>query len=355
MRALSEFDPQVLAQHLEENGFKPSHARKLLRAYFLASGEPPLESLELGRSLLDHLSAEIPLVSSRVIRDVTARDGTHKLLVGLHDGNRVESVLMPAYRADRAAACVSSQVGCAMGCDFCASTRSGMQRNLTSGEMVEQFLHLQRVAQTHNRRISSLVFMGMGEPMHNLENVLPAIDRIATPGLGGRGWRNITVSTVGVISGIDQLARAGRRVALAVSLHAPDDQTRAAIVPSARRWKVADIVAAAQAYSARTRTITTIEYCLLAEVNDSDEQAHQLAQLLHDFEAHVNLIPYNWIGTGLSGRIYRKPTIERMEAFAGILSSRGVVTHFRRTRGDDVNAACGQLRETTLVEPGAIA
>jgi 23S rRNA (adenine2503-C2)-methyltransferase len=195
----------------------------------------------------------------------------------------------------------------------------------------------------------------MGEPMHNLENVLPAIDRIATPGLGGRGWRNITVSTVGVISGIDQLARAGRRVALAVSLHAPDDQTRAAIVPSARRWKVADIVAAAQAYSARTRTITTIEYCLLAEVNDSDEQAHQLAQLLHDFEAHVNLIPYNWIGTGLSGRIYRKPTIERMEAFAGILSSRGVVTHFRRTRGDDVNAACGQLRETTLVEPGAIA
>jgi len=350
MQSISEFDLIAMRELLGAWGFKPSHAPRLLRAYYQSHGRLEFDQLELGESLRQRIERELTMMSSSVLTSVTSDDGTQKLLVVFAAGGTAEAVLMPAYRAGRAAACVSSQIGCAMGCDFCASTRGGLQRSLSSGEIVQQFLHLQHAAAQLGRRIRSLVFMGMGEPMHNLENVCAAIDRIAAPGLGELGWRNITVSTVGVVSGIEQLAHCGRRVALAVSLHAPDDETRGAIVPTGRRWKIADIIAAAKQYAHVTGTIVTIEYCMLDGVNDSPEQAQQLAELLRGFRAHVNLIPYNWIGRGVSGREYRQPSRQRMEQFAGILSERGVVTHFRRTRGDDVAAACGQLREREMVQ-----
>jgi 23S rRNA (adenine2503-C2)-methyltransferase len=232
-----------------------------------------------------------------------------------------------------------------MGCDFCASTRRGLERDLESGEIVEQFLHLRQVAAEVGRRLTSLVFMGMGEPMHNLDNVIAAIKRIAGPGMGSLGWKHITVSTVGIVPGIDRLAEADLNVHLAVSLHAPDDATREKIVPTGKRWKIADIMAAARRFEAKTHRIPTLEYTMLAGVNDSEEQAFLLADLMEGFRAHVNLIPYNWIGPGLSGAIYRKPEEGRMNRFLEILRGRRVVAHFRRTRGDDVNAACGQLRE----------
>src|ERR1044072_8093925 len=153
---------------------------------------------------------------------------------------------MPPPRPDRAAGCVSSQIGCAMGCDFCASTKSGLERNLEAGEIVEQFLHLKSIAAESGRRLTSLVFMGMGEPMHNLDNVITAIRRIAHPDLGGLGWRQVTVSTVGVVPGIDKLADADLNVHLAISLHAPDDATRAKLVPANRRYPVTEIIAAAR-------------------------------------------------------------------------------------------------------------
>ena len=275
-------------------------------------------------------------------------DGTAKLLVAFPDGGAVESVLMPGHRPDRAAGCVSSQIGCAMGCDFCASTRGGLERNLGSGEIVEQFLHLKAHASSMGRRITSLVFMGMGEPMHNLDNVIVAIKRIADPQMGALGWRQITVSTVGIVPGIDRLAEADLNVHLALSLHAPDDETRARIVPSNRRYPVAEIMSAARRFEAKTRRIPTIEYCMLAGVNDSDEHARALCSLMAGFRAHVNLIPYNFSGAGLSGITYHKPAEERVQAFLAILRSSGVVAHRRATRGDDVNAACGQLRETQI-------
>jgi 23S rRNA (adenine2503-C2)-methyltransferase len=186
--------------------------------------------------------------------------------------------------------------------------------------------------------------------MHNLEQVVPAIRRIAAPGMGELGWKQITVSTVGIVPGIEHLAEANLNVHLALSLHAPDDGTRSLLVPANRRYRVAEIVEAARRFQERTGRIVTIEYCVLAGVNDADEQAHQLSDLLHGFRAHVNLIPYNPIGSGLSGVVYHRPSPERVTRFLRILQDRGVVAHCRRTRGDDVNAACGQLREMTVLQ-----
>jgi 23S rRNA (adenine2503-C2)-methyltransferase len=233
-----------------------------------------------------------------------------------------------------------------MGCDFCASTKRGLERNLEAGEVVEQFLHLKAQAANMGRRITSLVFMGMGEPMHNLDNVIGAIKRIADQAMGALGGRQITVSTVGVVPGIERLADADLNVHLALSLHAPDDETRARIVPANRRYPVADIMSATRRFADRTGRIPTIEYCLLADMNDSDAHARRLAQLMEGFRAHVNLIPYNWVGAGLSGIVYRRPSDARVQQFLHLLRSANVVAHRRETRGDDVNAACGQLRET---------
>ncbi len=282
-----------------------------------------------------------------------AADGTVKLLLQFTTGGAVETVLMPSHRPDRAAGCISSQIGCAMGCDFCASTRRGLERDLSAGEIVEQFLRLKEEANKTRRRIASLVFMGMGEPMHNLDNVVAAIHRIADRRLGNLGYRAITISTVGIIPGIEKLAALDLGVHLALSLHAPDDVTRAKIVPTAKRFLVADIMHAAKMFQEKTGRIVNIEYCLLAGVNDSGEQAHELARLMENFRAHVNLIGYNSIGPAMSGAIYHRPSDDRIARFTQILRDANVVTHFRRPRGDDVNAACGQLRETQLIQIGS--
>jgi 23S rRNA (adenine2503-C2)-methyltransferase len=273
-----------------------------------------------------------------------AADGTCKLLIRLPDGKTVEAVLMPDFREDRAAGCISSQVGCAMGCDFCATTKTGFERNLTSGEIVEQFLALRREAALAGRRLQTLVFMGMGEPMLNLEAVVAAIRRIGDNAVGGLGWRQITVSTVGIVPGIDALAETGLPVHLAVSLHAPDDETRARLLPMGRRFKVEDILAAADRYQARTARPVTIQYCLLQGVNDSAAQARQLAGLVGARRMHVNLLRYNPTGLSLRGVDYEPSSEQSSSAFLEILRDQGIVTHFRRPRGRDIDAACGQLR-----------
>jgi 23S rRNA (adenine2503-C2)-methyltransferase len=352
MAALSDFDLPDLQRELQSSGIYPSHALRLLRAFYDSGGAVDVLSLPLGKALHHKLRTELSPRQSKVIARHESADGTVKLLVEFTAGGAVECVLMPSHRPDRAAGCISSQIGCAMGCDFCASTRHGLERNLTAGEIVEQFLHLKAEATRTNRRIASLVFMGMGEPLNNFDQLAAAIPRIAEPQLGNLGYRAITVSTVGVIRGIEQLAQSNLRVYLALSLHAPDDETRAKIIPTARRFKVADIMSAARNYQHQTGRIVNIEYCMLAGVNDSDSQAHELARLMEGFRAHVNLIPYNAIGPGISGAIYQRPSVERMDRFMQILRDANVVAHFRRTRGDDVNAACGQLRETRLVQVG---
>lgn len=348
MLALVDHERSSLAALFGAWGCKPAHAGRVLRSFYENSGRLDLDPSQIGRALLERLG-EIPHRRSRVATAHRSADGTTKLLVEFTGGGSAEAVLMPSHRPDRAAGCVSSQIGCAMGCDFCASTTSGLDRNLEAGEIVEQFLHLRATAAETGRRLTSLVFMGMGEPMHNLDNVLGAIRRIADPDLGGLGWRQVTVSTVGVVPGIDRLADADLNVHLALSLHAPDDAARARLVPVNRRYPLADILAAARRFQRRTGRVVTIEYCLLAGVNDSDDHAAALAHLLHGFRAHVNVIPYNPTGsTGISGARYDRPSRERTLSFLTVLRAGGAVAHARQTRGDDVSAACGQLRRGTL-------
>jgi 23S rRNA (adenine2503-C2)-methyltransferase len=364
MSALSEYDVESLVRLFEAWGHPRGNTRKLLRRYYDSAGES-IEGVQIAQELNARVLGEMGLWSTRIITRREATDGTVKLLVGVQGENgiagssslpayrllptayssSVECVLMPSYRSDRAAGCVSSQVGCAMGCDFCASTKTGVERSLTSGEIVEQFLRLRGEANRLGRRLQTIVFMGMGEPLMNYDNVVAAIRRIAGEDLGALGWRHVTVSTVGIVPGIDRLTEEGLGMHLAVSLHAPDDDTRSAIVPTGKRWRVAEILAAVRRYQAASGRIATIEYTLLAGVNDSDAQAELLAERIGGARMHVNLIPYNSIGMGLSGREYHRPGVERLNRFLDILRERGVVAHFRRTRGADIEGACGQLRE----------
>lgn len=342
--SLAELSIDQFASRLSAWGYKPSHAGRLLRAFYERPGTPDFAKLKLPARLVDRLGPELPYWSSALAQAQHAEDGTAKVLLRLADGRTVESVMMPDFKGERAAGCVSSQVGCAMGCDFCATTKTGYERNLTTGEIVEQFLRLKVEAAAAGRKLHTLVFMGMGEPMLNLANVLEAIRRIAGNQLGGLGFGQVTVSTVGLVPGIEELERSGLGVALAVSLHAPDDETRAQLLPPAKRFSIDSILQAADRYQAATGRITTIQYCLLKGVNDSPAQARLLAGRLNGRRMHVNLLRYNATGLSLKGVAYEAPSEEGALRFLTTLRESGVVAHFRRPRGRDIDAACGQLR-----------
>ncbi len=341
--AFADQDVATFQTQLVAWGFKPSHAGRILRAHY-AGTEIDWEKLRLPQPLQEKLRRETTALTSPAARQLS-EDGTTKLLLRMADGRTVEAVLMPDFRDDRAAGCISSQVGCAMGCDFCATTRTGFERNLTAGEMVEQFLALRREALAVGRRLQTIVFMGMGEPMLNLDHVLAAVRRIADNDLGALGWRQITVSTVGIVPSIDALTAANLNVHLAVSLHAPDNATRERLLPVGKRFGVEEILAAADRYQSRTGRPVTIQYCLLKDVNDSPEQARQLGALLATRRMHVNLLRYNPTGLSLLGINYEPVSDETAESFITTLRKEGVVAHFRRSRGRDIDAACGQLRQ----------
>ena len=348
--ALVDHDTASLQEQLAAWGHKRVHAATVLRQFYAHDGGP-VDWLGQGlpHALVEHLRTDISeAVSSLAARQV-ADDGTTKLLLRLQDGRTVESVMMPDFRGERVAGCISSQVGCAMGCDFCATTKTGFERNLSAGEMVAQFLALRREARALGRKLHTIVFMGMGEPLLNLDAVLAAVDRIANNAMGGLGWRQITISTVGIVPAIDALDATGLNVNLAVSLHAPDDVTRSHLLPMGRRYGVAEIMAALDRFQARRGRPTIIQYCLLRDVNDTLEHARALAAVVGGRRIHVNLLTYNPTGTSLRGLMYQKSEDATAEAFWRTLREHGVVTHFRRSRGPGIDAACGQLRRRTAV------
>jgi 23S rRNA (adenine2503-C2)-methyltransferase len=344
MPSLADIDPAALAQKFATWGYNPAHATRVLRAFYQGGDTANADARRLPRGLAERLHTEFAPGAVTLTTRQVAGDGTTKLLLRLGDGRTVESVLMPDFRADRAAGCISSQVGCAMGCDFCATTKTGFERNLTAGEIVEQFLALRRETQSVGRKLQTIVFMGMGEPLLNLEAVLTAVRRLADNKLGALGWRQITVSTVGIVPGIDALTASDLNINLAVSLHAPDDATRARLLPMGKRFPIADILAAADRFQARRGRPVTIQYCLLAGVNDSLAHARLLAELLGSRRMHVNLLRYNPTGLSLQGIQYQPTSDAMAEAFVAVLRKRKVVAHFRRSRGPDIDAACGQLR-----------
>ena len=346
MRALADYDIESLRAEFAAWGCKAAQADRILLAFYHHAGHVDWAGLELGRTLLANIRKHIALRQSRVLAQSESLDGTLKLLLGLDHGGSVETVLMRTSFPDRAAGCISSQIGCAMGCVFCASTQGGLERNLSAGEMVEQFLRLKEKALAAKRRVATVVFMGTGEPLLNLDNVIAAAKRIAGRGMGDVGWRQITVSTVGIVPGILKLAEANLNINLALSLHAPNDEVRSRIVPANLRYGVREILAATRRFYELTGRIANIEYCLLAGINDSDGHARALAALLDGFRAHVNLIPCNSISAG-----FQAPPPERQQRFLSILRESKVAAHLRRTRGSDVNAACGQLRAGLAPSP----
>ena len=346
--SLPDLSTRELEQWLEGHGYKPFHAVRLLRRLYGKGSDGSFAKVRLPEGIEELVGSSFSAEAASLAMRQVAEDGTTKLLLRLGDGRTVESVLMPDYHPKRAAGCISSQVGCAMGCDFCATTQTGFERNLTSGEIVEQFIRLRRESAAGGRTLRTIVFMGMGEPMLNLKNVLAAVQRIADPQLGALGWRQITISTVGIVPGIDELREADLGVHLALSLHAPDDATRADLLPVGRRFDVKEVLAAADRYQECSGRITTIQYCMLDGVNDSLAQAHDLSRLLEGRRMHVNLLRYNPTGLSLQGRSYAPSSVEQTEAFLAELRARGTVAHLRRARGPDIDAACGQLRRRQI-------
>lgn len=286
--------------------------------------------------------SEIAIVSPNTISlTQRSKEGTVKCLLRLADDNEVECVLLPY--ADRVSVCLSTQVGCAMGCRFCATAQGGYTRNLTAGEIVDQLLHLQRLSE---RRISHVVLMGMGEPLLNLENAIAAL-RLMHHALG-ISYRRITVSTVGIVPKIYALAEYDLPITLAISLHAPDDETRTRIMPVNRKWGVDTLIQAARDYFEKTRRRVTFEYLLLRAVNDTPHHAEQLAKKLKGVPCLVNLIPFNYVPTPDD---FQRPEAQRVRRFRQILESAGIETTQRVERGHDIDAACGQLRGRHLGRP----
>jgi 23S rRNA (adenine2503-C2)-methyltransferase len=262
-----------------------------------------------------------------------SRDGVTKLLVHGGDGQGYECVLLPF--AGRVSCCISSQVGCALGCEFCATGLGGFDRNLDAGEIVGQYLRLQKLTP---RRISHVVFMGMGEPLQNYEAVLKSV-RLFHEEVG-LSYRHITISTVGIVPEMRRLAEERLPIHLAVSLHSPLDEIRSSLMPVNRKWPVAVLLEASREYVAATGRKITFEYLLINEVTDTEEQATELAKLVKGFPCLVNLIPFNQVDTA---RGFSRPSRNRVRRFRTILEAAGVNVSQRMERGHDIAAACGQL------------
>ncbi len=304
------------------------------------------EMHDVPAALRAKLAADFDLFASEIVRHQKSKDGTEKLLLRMRDGEDVECVMMREEK--RQTVCISTQVGCAMGCVFCASGLLGLKRNLSTGEIVDQILRLDRLLDVEER-ITNVVIMGMGEPLANLPQLTPALLTLNEKGGMGIGARRITVSTVGLPEKIDQLAELNLQFNLAVSLHAPNNLLRNEIVPVNNKIGIEKILAAADRYFEKTGRRISYEYVLLAGVNDQDAHAHELAQLLRGRNAHINLIPMNAVAP-LS---LAAPDAPRTREFIQILESRGINATVRKRKGADIDAACGQLRlnEALKIEP----
>ncbi|MFC1758504.1 23S rRNA (adenine(2503)-C(2))-methyltransferase RlmN, partial [Planctomycetota bacterium] len=337
MPSILEQTPQQIVAWLADRKqprFRSAQIRKWL---FEGRAQSFEEMTDLPKTLRADLAKDFSIWSSHLVRHQESKDGTEKLLLQTHDGGRIECVLL--REGLRRTICISTQVGCAMGCVFCASGLDGVDRNLTSGEIVEQMLMLQRLL-PNEERLSHIVVMGMGEPLANLDRLLPALN-IATDEAGlGISARRITISTVGLPPAMNRLTAENSRYHLAVSLHAPNDQLRNRLVPVNKNIGVQSILKAADLYFETSGRRLTYEYVLLADINDQPEHARQLASLLSGRTALLNVIPYNPV----AGLDYRTPPPHAIREFRAILTDGGINLKFRQRKGDDINAACGQLR-----------
>ena len=336
---------EELADFLRERG-APSYRAKQITDWIYKKRVASFDAMtDLPNELRAELTAEFDTPKTEVVRVLGSKDTTQKFLFRLRDQNLIESVLIPASPAlygqpsDRRTICVSSQVGCAYGCKFCASGLEGWTRNLDAGEIVQQLI---AVEEKSGEKIDNVVFMGMGEPLANLKNLLRAIRIINAPWGLGIGARHITVSTSGLAPQIRELANESTQFRLALSLHGATDEVRSKIMPVNRKYPLKVLLEACDYYVAKKRRMM-IEHILIAGVNDTDEQARELAKIARRLSAKINLIPYNTV----EGLEWSRPSRARQERFQSILREHGVVATLRREKGHDIAAACGQLRLQT--------
>jgi len=337
---LLDFDAEGLAAWFAGQGEKPFRARQVLR-WMHRFGQNDFDAMtDIAKSLRDKLKAESLVAAPAIVSDRLSDDGTRKFLFDVGGGNAVETVFIP--EDDRGTLCISTQAGCALDCAFCSTGKQGFNRNLTTAEIVGQLWQVNRalgVDPKGDRIVSNVVLMGMGEPLANFENTVAALRLFLDDNAYGLSRRRVTVSTSGLVPVMDRL-RDACPVALAVSLHAPNDRLRDELVPINRKYPLAELMAACERYLEKApRDFVTFEYVMLDGVNDSDAHARELLALTRQVPCKFNLIPFN----PFPRSSFRRSPAERVRRFADILIGAGIVTTTRKTRGDDIDAACGQL------------
>ncbi|CEJ43632.1 23S rRNA (adenine(2503)-C(2))-methyltransferase RlmN [Umezakia ovalisporum] len=335
----SELTPPLLGASVEELSFwvqqqgQPAYRGKQLHDSIYHQGVRSLADISVFPKQWRAEIAAVPIGRSTTHHRAVAADGTIKYLLGLADNQIIETVGIPS--AKRLTVCVSTQVGCPMACDFCATGKGGYTRNLQKHEIVDQVLTVQEDFQ---QRVTHVVFMGMGEPLLNTDSVLASLKSLNQD--VGIGQRSLTVSTVGIPGRIRQFAQHNLQITLAVSLHAPNQALREQLIPSARRYPLGDLLNECREYVEITKRRISFEYILLAGFNDLPEQALELAKCLRGFQSHVNLIPYNPI----QEVDYKRPSRDRIQAFVNVLKQEKIAVSVRYSRGLEAHAACGQLR-----------
>jgi 23S rRNA (adenine2503-C2)-methyltransferase len=354
-------DHEALKGYCAGLGEKPFRARQLLRWIHHAGADDFAAMTDMAKPLRERLAQCATITVPRVLRDTTAADGTRKWLLDVGTGNAIESVFIP--EEERGTLCISSQAGCALECSFCSTGRQGFNRNLGADEIIGQLWWASRALKTRDalrgagsrtapsaveslgrgvpvqRPVSNVVMMGMGEPLANFDNVVTAMRLMLDDNAYGLSRRRVTLSTAGLVPAIDRL-REACPVALAVSLHAPNDALRDELVPINRKWPIRELLAACLRYVEKApRESVMFEYVMLEGVNDSVALARELAALVRDVPCKINLIPFN----PFSGVDYRRPAPEAIARFRDVLMQAGLVATVRKTRGDDIDAACGQL------------
>lgn len=332
-------DIKELQELLEGMGQQKFRAKQIFS--WIGKGAGEIDDMsDLSKALREELKLFASMSSLNIKRKlVSSIDGTVKYLFEMSDGNVIESVLMEYKHGFTV--CISSQVGCKMGCSFCASTRAGFMRNLTAGEMLEQVLAIQRDSGKH---VGNVVIMGIGEPFDNYDNVMKFMRLIHDPEGMNMGYRHITVSTCGLIPEIIRFTGENLPINLSISLHAPNDLLRRDIMPVGRKYSIDKIIEVCKIYTEATKRRITFEYAMLAGVNDSAGNAAELAKLLKGMLCHVNLIPANPV----EGAGFNQSSRRRVEEFRDILERQGIETTIRRELGADINAACGQLRRSEM-------
>lgn len=339
LKNIKDFDLEELKIELENIGEKKFRAEQIFKWIYQEKVTSFNEMTNLSIELREKLNNNYTLGIFKILKKQIASDGTIKYLFDILDGNAIETVLMKYHHGY--SLCVSSQVGCKMGCKFCASTGIAFVRSLTSGEIVEQILSVER---DEKIKISNVVFMGIGEPMDNYDNVVNAIRIINNPKGINIGARHISISTSGIVPKIYQLAEENIQCTLSISLHATTDEQRSKMMPINNKYNIEELIKACKDYIAKTNRRISFEYALAKDNNDNLDDAKRLVKLLHGMICHVNLIPINKIENGN----FEKTNNENIIKFRDYLNDHGIVATIRRELGSDIDAACGQLRRKNL-------